>query len=142
MLTYVSANPPYLLTIHVQAPSGKPLPYAKIDFWQATSDGWYYGATYRLRGVFHADADGKCEILGVIPGAYGFGKVNEDDGSLLRAGHFHLSISTPEDTKEKNLEMLTTQLYVCRKNNSKDMDKDLYVIRQFPRPDQLLMSCL
>lgn len=131
LIYFTTANPPYLLTIQILSPSGQPVPYATFDFWQANSTGWYYQTSYRLRGVFKADAEGKCQILTVIPGAYGFTKsAKEDAGGWMRAGHFHIRISAPQDgeTKDKELERLTTQIYVCRKNDPRDLSHDLYVL--------------
>ncbi|THH30853.1 hypothetical protein EUX98_g3312 [Antrodiella citrinella] len=80
------ANPPYLLSLRILSPSGEPMPYAKLDFWQATSSGLYFNSKYRLRGVFQAD--------------------------------------TPDDAEYKNVERLTTQIYVTRRNETKDMEAD------------------
>ncbi|KAH8087886.1 Intradiol ring-cleavage dioxygenase [Cristinia sonorae] len=137
----MEVNPPYVLTVRILTPSGDPLPYAKFDFWQATTTGWYYNSKYRLRGTFQADAEGKCQILTVIAGAYGLSSAKEsEDLKLFRAGHFHIMVYPPDGEDGKDLENLTTQVYVCRKNDPKDMRSDFLNYLRAARTQNMVHS--
>lgn len=129
------ANPPYLLTMRIQTACGKPLPHATIDLWQPNTAGRYYHAVYRLRGAFQADAEGKCEILTVIPGPSAscklMGMCANDDDERTGAGYFHVRITPPSTEEGKRLEMLTTRIYVCRNNDPNVMDPIQFVISFF-----------
>lgn len=112
---------PFLLQMIIRSPKGDPLPNAKVDFWQATTDGLYAYRSYALRGRFTTDANGNVEVLTVIPGDYGA-------AGNLRTGHFHIMMQDAEGQCER----LTTQLYVCRGNNLDAMKNDLYATSILP----------
>ncbi|TCD62270.1 hypothetical protein EIP91_007109 [Steccherinum ochraceum] len=133
-------NPPYLLSLRIVSPSGKPVPYATVDFWQATIEGLYYNSKYRLRGVFKTDADGRCEVLTILPGAYGFGQGEGGELRFARAGHFHLRISPPETGEMRNLERLTSQIYVCPKNDPAPVFNDFVNYLRPARPQNMIES--
>ena len=105
-----------MLQITVRSPKGDPLRNVKFDFWQADTNGEYGYRSYALRGQFTTDENGTIEVLTVVPGDYG-------PRSVLRAGHFHIILKDGEGKYES----LTTQLYVCKANNTLDMRHDLYV---------------
>lgn len=140
------------MSIRVLSPEGRPLKGATIDWWQADTEGSYYFASYTLRGTYvllisishidvplhtelmlsfaiiiipslrcsvTTDENGIAEVISVPPGVYGaLGRV--------RAGHFHVKINPPKARKgEATLEDLTTQIYVCEKNDVKILKEDL-----------------
>lgn len=90
-----------------------------MEWWQASTDGNYAYSSYNLRGNFHTDAEGRVEILTIMPGAYG-------PVTHIRAGHFHLMITGGPKCDE-----FTTQMYVCAQNNKDLMNSDLYVVRLY-----------
>lgn len=99
----------------VRSPKGDPLPNAKFDFWQATTEGVYAYSSYGLRGRFTTDANGNVELLTVIPGDY------KGPMGGVRNGHFHLMLQDAEG----KCDPLTTQIYVCKGNSPKGMESDL-----------------
>jgi len=107
---------PFLLTIRVLTPDGKPVCNATIDLWQADSAGSYYVFEYGLRGKVVTDANGYVEVLTVPPGEYG-------PMGLRRPGHIHAMIS-PSKEDAKRWDGFTTQLYVCAGNTPKTMGID------------------
>lgn len=111
---------PYLLLVRVLTPDGDPIANATLDFWQADTDGNYYGLDYTLRGKATTDADGYADVLTVPPGAYG-------PAFAKRSGHIHVVISPPKD-KANDFDNLTSQIYICPANDSKLLESDLYVI--------------
>lgn len=104
------------MTVRILTPEGRPIRGATLDWWQADLNGDYSIRDYSLRGVVSTDADGVVEVLTTPPAYYGFG--------TKRAGHFHVIIRPPKDQSGK-WDSLTTQLYVCVNNNSKDLTVDL-----------------
>jgi len=111
---------PYLLSIKILTPKGEPIKGAVLDWWQADSHGVYTASSYRLRGKFKTDANGKIEVLTVAPGKYG-------PTNYTRAGHFHFIVSgksVVDGGKEKEWEALTTQVYVCKENDTKELKTD------------------
>lgn len=113
-ITWTVEFKPFLFKLTIQDPKGEPIRGANIDLWQATTAGEYFFRTYRLRGQFTTDENGKVEILTIIPGKYGPPK-------LQRAGHFHIIINDPNG----RFDQLTTQVYVCHANQSSEMESDL-----------------
>ena len=104
------------------ADSGRPVPGASLDFWQADSNGIYDRAGDHLRGIICSDPDGSYELHTVVPNDY-----SEHDhdpiGELFRAmgkhntraAHIHLKASVG------GRELLTTQIFMSL---SKFLDKD------------------
>jgi len=126
---------PYLLDLTIVTPKGDPVPYASIDWWQADSHGVYSASSYRLRGKFRTDANGKVQILTVAPGKYG-------PKNHVRAGHFHFFVGgkTFEGGKEKEWETLTTQVYVCKDNDANEMGTDFLNFVRTTRPANMVYS--
>ncbi|THH29683.1 hypothetical protein EUX98_g4494 [Antrodiella citrinella] len=122
---------PYLMTIVVKTPKGEPVPYATFDWWQADTAGSYSNTTYRLRGKFRADAHGVMEVLTVAPGEYG-------PRGYERAGHYHVILGPGETNPD--LEMLTTQLYLCPNNDPKGMETDFLNYFRAPRRQNMVQS--
>ncbi len=95
------------------ADTGEPLPGARLDFWQADSDGIYDRTGLHLRGVVTADAAGQYAVHTVLPNDY-----SEHDhdpiGELFRAmgkhntraAHIHLKASIDGRV------LLTTQIFM------------------------------
>jgi len=95
------------------AETKQPLPGARLDFWQADSNGIYDRQGTHLRGVVTADADGRYELHTVLPSDY-----SEHDhdpiGELFRAmgkhntraAHIHLKASVDDRV------VLTTQIFM------------------------------
>lgn len=110
---------PYLFELTALTPKGDPVPNASIDWWQADGHGCYSFTDYRLRGKFRTDSNGKVQILTVVPGKYG-------PANHKRAGHFHFFVGgkTIEGGKEKEWETLTTQVYVCKDNDARELGTD------------------
>jgi len=107
---------PFLMTVRILSPEGKPVANATLDWWQADSSGGYYFTQYKLRGTVTTDANGVVEVLTVVPGAYGV-------MSVTRPGHFHL-IVRPSKEDSKKYDELTTQLYVCKGNDTAAIKSD------------------
>ncbi|KAI0685485.1 aromatic compound dioxygenase [Cytidiella melzeri] len=120
---------PFLLVLHIRGPSGEPVKNTEFDWWQANGKGVYNNVTYNLRGKFQSDEHGDVEILSIIPGKYGPEK-------YIRAGHFHFIVSDPANKHRP----LTTQQYVCRANDSAEMDADFLNFVRSRRPGNMLQS--
>jgi protocatechuate 3,4-dioxygenase beta subunit len=71
-----------------------PVPGVVLDFWQADAGGSYDNAGFRLRGHQLADAQGRYELVTVLPGIYSG-----------RTRHLHVKVQAPGQPA------LTTQLY-------------------------------
>jgi protocatechuate 3,4-dioxygenase beta subunit len=82
------------LTGRVLAADGQPVAKALLDFWQANASGEYDNAGYILRGHQFASADGRFQLVTVIPGLY-----------PGRTRHIHVKVQAP------NGPILTTQLF-------------------------------
>ncbi len=104
---YYSPNPPedsnladdlpgtrLLLTGYVLDTDCQPIPGARVDFWQADSQGVYDNAGYTLRGYQITAADGSYRLETVIPGQY-----------PGRTEHIHVKVQAPGGPE------LTSQLY-------------------------------
>jgi len=104
---YYSPNPPedsnladdlpgtrLLLTGYVLDVDCQPIPGARVDFWQADSQGVYDNAGYTLRGYQLTAADGSYRLETVIPGQY-----------PGRTEHIHVKVQAPGGPE------LTSQLY-------------------------------
>ena len=98
----------------MRGPKGEAIKNARFDWWQASTAGDYFFSTYNLRGKFQTDENGDVEVLTVTPGKYG-------PEEHKRAGHFHFILKAPSG-KYKSL---TSQMYVCRANDPKEMNSDL-----------------
>ncbi len=106
---YYKANPPersslleagttgtkLILTGYVLDQNCKPLPGARVDFWQADGSGNYDNSGYRFRGFVRTDAQGRYSMETIPPGLY-----------TGRARHIHVKV-TPAGGAT-----LTTQLYL------------------------------
>ena len=79
----------YVLTADCQ-----PVANAKIDFWQADSQGQYDNSGYTLRGYQLTGADGSYQLTTVVPGEY-----------PGRTEHIHVKVQAPGGPE------LTTQLF-------------------------------
>jgi protocatechuate 3,4-dioxygenase beta subunit len=82
------------LTGRVLTADGQPVGKALLDFWQADASGEYDNAGYTLRGHQFASADGRYQLVTVIPGLY-----------PGRTRHLHVKVQAP------NGPVLTTQLF-------------------------------
>jgi protocatechuate 3,4-dioxygenase beta subunit len=82
------------LTGRVLTTSGKPVPRALIDFWQADAGGVYDNSGYRFRGHQLTDAKGRYALTTVVPGLY-----------PGRTKHIHVKV------QPRGGSILTTQLY-------------------------------
>jgi protocatechuate 3,4-dioxygenase beta subunit len=107
---------PLVMFGKITDPQGKPVAGAKVDIWQASSDGHYdaqVGTETDLRGIFETDADGRFWFRTVKPAAY---PIPDDGpvGALLRAtgrhpyrpAHIHFMISA------EGYETLVTHVFV------------------------------
>ena len=74
--------------------TGRPVPRALLDFWQADARGAYDNEGFRFRGHQLADARGRYALSTVVPGLYSG-----------RTRHIHVKVHRPGGR------VLTTQLY-------------------------------
>jgi protocatechuate 3,4-dioxygenase beta subunit len=72
----------------------KPIPKARLDFWQADAAGRYDNAGYRLRGHQLTDDSGRYRLETIVPAEY-----------PGRTRHIHVKVQAPGQPA------LTTQLY-------------------------------
>ncbi|MEA2717068.1 MAG: hypothetical protein QOI99_1385 [Actinomycetota bacterium] len=72
----------------------QPVNQAKVEFWQADTNGSYDNTGYRLRGHQFTDAQGRYAVQTVVPGLY-----------PGRTRHIHVKVQAP------GAAVLTTQLY-------------------------------
>ncbi|MEX0765191.1 MAG: dioxygenase, partial [bacterium] len=84
-----------IVTGYVLARNCKPIPKARLDFWQADDRGNYDNTGYRLRGHQFTDSNGIFYLETVMPGLY-----------PGRTRHIHLKVQAPGGPT------LTTQLYI------------------------------
>lgn len=104
------------------AETGKLIPGARLDFWQADSNGIYDREGLHLRGVVTADEEGRYVLRTVLPNDYSehdhdpigelFRAMNKHN---TRAAHIHLKASVDGRV------LLTTQLFMP---TSGFLDKD------------------
>ncbi|RCI10215.1 hypothetical protein L249_8519 [Ophiocordyceps polyrhachis-furcata BCC 54312] len=98
--------------------TGKPIPGAVFDIWQASSNGCYdfqdpeHQSENNLRGKFTADENGRYELFCLHPTAYSlptdgpsFELLQLMDRSPMRPAHIHIKVTHPD------FRGLTTQLY-------------------------------
>ena len=78
----------------VLGPDCRPVPRARLDFWQADARGRYDNAGHTLRGHQLTDAEGRYRLETVLPGLY-----------PGRTRHIHVTVEAPSRPA------LTTQLY-------------------------------
>lgn len=83
-----------VLSGRVLARDCKPLPNARLDFWQADERGEYDNAGFRYRGQVVADAEGRYRLETIVPGEY-----------PGRPRHIHVMVQPPGGR------VLTTQIY-------------------------------
>lgn len=88
----------------VTTETGQPLAYAELDVWHADADGLYSQIhpgipEWNLRGRFHADAEGRFEILTIVPPPYEIPKdgptgrvLNALGRHFFRPAHLHVKI--------------------------------------------------
>jgi len=121
---------PLLLHGRVTSTDGKPLAGARIDVWQASSDGRYdlqfdnfKGGEMNLRARFRTDANGRYEFRSVKPSSYPVpsdGPVGRMLNALgrhpYRPAHIHFIISAPR------YRPLVTALYI---DGDKYIDSDV-----------------
>ena len=72
------------LSGRVLTTSGKPVPNALIDFWQASARGVYDNNGYRFRGHQFTDSRGRYTLFTVVPGLY-----------PGRTKHIHVKVQAP-----------------------------------------------
>ena len=82
------------LSGRVLTTSGRVVPKALIDFWQASASGVYDNSGYRFRGQQLTDAAGRYTLFTVVPGLY-----------PGRTRHIHVKVQAP------GTPVLTTQLF-------------------------------
>jgi protocatechuate 3,4-dioxygenase beta subunit len=76
----------------------RPVPGARLEIWQANSEGAYDNSGFGFRAQLAADRDGLYRFDTVIPGHY-------LNGRVYRPAHIHVKVHVP------NRPVLTTQLY-------------------------------
>lgn len=93
--------------------TGRPVPGAKLDFWQADNEGIYDRKGTHLRGIVTADAQGRYQMTTVVPNDYSehdFDPIGELFRAMgkpnTRAAHIHLKVNVD------GVERLTTQLFM------------------------------
>jgi catechol 1,2-dioxygenase len=104
------------------AATGAAVPGARLDFWQADSDGLYDRAGHHLRGIVATDGEGRYRIETVVPSDYAehdhdpIGELFRAMGKHnTRAAHIHLKASVAGRV------LLTTQIFM---SSSTFLDKD------------------
>jgi protocatechuate 3,4-dioxygenase beta subunit len=98
--------------------TGRVLPGAELDIWQADENGTYDEVGYNLRGVVRANGDGVYKVTTIVPKDYAEHD-NDPIGELFRAmerhnrraAHIHLKARAP------GYRPLTTQLFVPNTNH-------------------------
>ena len=90
-------------TGRVLATSGRPIPGALLDFWQADGRGVYDNSGYRFRGHQLTDSRGRYMLQTVVPGLY-----------TGRTRHIHVKAQAPRGR------VLTTQLYFPGEPRNRD----------------------
>jgi protocatechuate 3,4-dioxygenase beta subunit len=82
------------LTGYVLTAGCKPVAHALLDFWQADAQGQYDNTGYTLRGHQFSDANGRYQLVTIVPGLY-----------PGRTEHIHVKVRAPDGP------ILTTQLF-------------------------------
>ena len=106
------------LTGRVLTRSGRPIPRALVDFWQADGRGFYDNRGYRFRGHQFTDARGRYALHTVVPGLYSG-----------RTRHIHVKV------QRRRGRVLTTQLYFPGESRNRSdflFDPEL-LVRRFRR---------
>jgi protocatechuate 3,4-dioxygenase beta subunit len=85
---------PLIVTGYVLNRNCRPVPQARLDFWQADDRGAYDATGYRLRGQQRTDAGGVYYLETIMPGQY-----------PGRTRHIHVKVQAPDGP------ILTTQVY-------------------------------
>jgi protocatechuate 3,4-dioxygenase beta subunit len=85
---------PLIVTGYVLSRNCRPIPQARLDFWQADDRGAYDATGYRLRGQQRTDAGGVYYLETIMPGEY-----------PGRTRHIHVKVQAPDSP------ILTTQVY-------------------------------
>jgi len=87
---------------------GKPIEGAWVDVWQSDGEGTYDIFGYRLRGHQLTDAEGRFELLTVVPCEYDAPLTNADGETRMvyRTAHLHVKVKAPQRGT------LTTQMYL------------------------------
>lgn len=98
----------------------QPIAGAKVDFWQADSDGQYDNSGYRLRGYVLTEENGFYAIESIAPGLY-----------PGRPVHIHVKVFSPEGK-----ELLTTQLYFPGSEDSADVAGAPDLLVSYQGPDE------
>lgn len=119
---------PLFVRGQVRNTAGKPIPGATLDVWQASPVGLYENQDpeqddYNLRGVFHADAEGRFHFRSVKPAGYPV-PIDGPVGEVLRAqqrypyrpAHLHFMVSHP------GYKTLITQVFP---SDSEDLSRDV-----------------
>jgi protocatechuate 3,4-dioxygenase beta subunit len=88
-------GPKLIVTGYVLAKNCRPIPRARLDFWQADDRGAYDNTGYRLRGHQFTDNNGVYYLETIAPGLY-----------PGRTRHIHVKVQAPGGR------ILTTQLYM------------------------------
>jgi protocatechuate 3,4-dioxygenase beta subunit len=84
----------------------KPLPFSRLDLWQADAGGRYDNRGYAYRGRVLSDEEGLYEYETVHPGPYPLGRGASRPGHIhYRVTHIHYRVTHP------GYETLVTQLY-------------------------------
>lgn len=94
LVTEGMAGTTLTITGYVFDANCQPVPDARVDFWQADSEGQYDNTGYTLRGYQVTDAQGRYTVQTVVPGIY-----------PGRTRHIHVKVTPP------NGSTLTTQLF-------------------------------
>lgn len=85
---------PLMITGYVFSTTCQPIAHARLDFWQADSNGNYDNTGFRLRGHQFTDKQGRFHLETIVPGEY-----------PGRTRHIHVKVQAPGQS------VLTTQLY-------------------------------
>lgn len=109
------------LTGYVLDASCRPVPGARVDFWQADGRGVYDNTGYTLRGYQLTDAEGRYRLVTVIPGQY-----------PGRTEHIHVKVQAPGGPE------LTSQLFfpgAAANQSDRIFDESLLVKNLAETPD-------
>lgn len=111
------AGEPLVFKGRVTDASGRPLPGAELDLWQADAAGLYSNIhpgipAWNLRGRFRTDAQGAFEVRTILPPPYEIPKDGPTGGVLkamgrhfFRPAHLHVKVRHPDCAE------MTSQIY-------------------------------